>query len=175
MLPSGGPVTVMVTIATRPGPPVERGRGARAAPCRRPRKTRKPAEKAMPKGRMTSLDIRAMITSLETSIIGYRITNIYDITPKTCARRERWPGHTQRATTQTLALSRRLMLRRSVLRDCAGTSSSSRSPTTRYSCSSSRAFASTRRATVWACQDSLRTVASPQLATERVPHATVIP
>ena len=39
----------------------------------------------MPKGRMTSLDIRAMITSLETSIIGYRITNIYDITPKTCA------------------------------------------------------------------------------------------
>ena len=81
----------------------ERGRGGASCSVRVAASTRKTAEKAMPKGRMTSLDIRAMITSLETSIIGYRITNIYDITPKTCARRERWPGYMQRATTQTLS------------------------------------------------------------------------
>ena len=37
----------------------------------------------MVKLRFTSLDLRAMITSLEESVIGYRITNIYDINPKT--------------------------------------------------------------------------------------------
>ncbi|KAL1519738.1 hypothetical protein AB1Y20_023246 [Prymnesium parvum] len=37
----------------------------------------------MVKLRFTTLDLRAMVTSLEASIIGYRITNIYDINPKT--------------------------------------------------------------------------------------------
>ena len=35
------------------------------------------------KVRFTSLDVRAMVLSLEQTILGYRVANVYDINPKT--------------------------------------------------------------------------------------------
>lgn len=36
----------------------------------------------MPKGRFSSLDVRAMVLSLQ-HLVGYRVNNVYDINPKT--------------------------------------------------------------------------------------------
>ena len=37
----------------------------------------------MVKQRFTSLDVRAMVLSLQQTLLGYRVANVYDINPKT--------------------------------------------------------------------------------------------
>ena len=55
------------------------------------RQRRSPAAVAMPKTRFSSLDVRAIATQLQNTIVGYRIANVYDINAKTtcssCGRR----------------------------------------------------------------------------------------
>ena len=37
----------------------------------------------MPKARFSSLDVAAIVSSLRSTVLGYRISNVYDINPKT--------------------------------------------------------------------------------------------
>ena len=37
----------------------------------------------MPKARFSSLDVAAIVSSLRSTVLGYRISNVYDINPRT--------------------------------------------------------------------------------------------
>jgi len=38
---------------------------------------------SMPKARFSSLDVAAIVSSLRSTVLGYRISNVYDINPRT--------------------------------------------------------------------------------------------